>query len=53
MSETILNLFEELKNEERRRVVKDFCFPCGITVTPITEGMDNLKKILYKNKRSQ
>jgi len=24
--------FEEKKGDERRRVVKDFCFPCGVSV---------------------
>jgi len=33
MADTLFMYFEEEKSDERRRVVKDFCFPCGVGVT--------------------
>lgn len=33
MADTLFMYFEENRNDERRRVLKDFCFPCGVSMT--------------------
>jgi len=32
MADTLFAFFEETKSDERKRVAKDFCFPCGINM---------------------
>lgn len=49
MAETLFMFFEENKSEDRRRVIKDFCFPCGINLIK-QPGIDFIKRQLLKDK---
>lgn len=48
MADTIYAFFEETKNDERKRVVKDFCFPCGIHLIP-QNSFEDVKKVMIKD----
>ena len=49
MADTSFMYFEENKNDDRRRVIKDFCFPCGINLNT-SPGIDFIKRQLIKDK---
>ncbi|CDW91761.1 UNKNOWN [Stylonychia lemnae] len=52
MADTLFMYFEDKKTDERRRVVKDFCFPCGVSVT-YQSSADFIRRQLEKDKKTQ
>ena len=51
MAETLYMYFDQKIVDDRRRVIKDFCFPCGVSLS-LQPSLDFLKRQLIKDKNS-
>jgi hypothetical protein len=48
MADSLFLYYEEDRGNERKRVLKDFCFPCGVSMTP-ADDIDTVKKKMLKD----